>query len=98
MKVDAVAEDDKRVVLKYTQDLSAALKSAEDARREDRERGAFQKTHDMKRTFCVPFSVLLKIQEETGLDFFKKDDAQAIVKILKGPEYAKFRTTDKARR
>jgi hypothetical protein len=98
LKVEPVAENDEKVTLKYTQDVSAALKSAEDARREDRERGAFQKSHDMKRTFCVPFGVLMDIQARTGLDFFKQDDAKAIVKILKGPDYAKFRTTDKARR
>jgi hypothetical protein len=98
LKVKAVENNDERVVLKYTQDVEPALNAAADARREDRERGAFQKSHEMKRTMIVPFAVLMKIERETGLDFMNKQDAPHIMKILKGPDYARFRTTDKARR
>lgn len=97
LKVRAL-EDDERVVLDYTQDVEPALIAASDARREDRERGAFQKTHEMKRTMVVPFVVLMQIERETGLSYLNREHAQAIGKILKGPDYAKFRCTDKARR
>lgn len=97
LKVKTTEDSDERVVLKYTQDVEPALIAAADARREDRERGAFQKTHDMKRTMVVPFVVLMQIERETGLSYLNKEDAKAISKILKGPDYAKFRTTDKRR-
>jgi hypothetical protein len=98
LKVKTVENNDERVVLKYTQDVEPALIAAADARREDRERGAFQRSHDMKRTMVIPFAILMQIERETGLSYLNKEDSKIIAKILKGPDYAKFRTTDKARR
>jgi hypothetical protein len=98
LKIQTVENNDERVALKYTQDVEPALIAAADARREDRERGAFQRSHEMKRTMVVPFVVLMQIERETGLSYLNKEDAKRISQILKGPDYAKFRCTDKARR
>ena len=91
-------EEGQETVLRYTQDVEPVLNAAADARREDRERGAFQKTYDMKRTAIIPFVVLMEIERKYGLNYTNSDDAKVISKILKGPDYAKFRTTDKLRR
>ena len=98
LKIKPVEDNDERVVLKYTQDVEPVLIAAADARREDRERGAFQKRHEFKRTMCVPFVTIMEIERKTGLSYTNKEDAKAFAKILKGPDYAKFRTTDKLRR
>lgn len=91
-------ERDDDLVLQYYQDVEPVLDAAAAARREDRERTAFQKSSEFKRTMIIPFNILMKITQETGLDFYQPEDAKVILKILKGPEYARFRTTDRKRR
>jgi hypothetical protein len=91
-------EQDDDLVLHYYQDVEPVLDAAAAARREDRERTAFQKSSEFKRTMIVPFNVLLKIREDKGLDFLNPEHSKAIAKLLKTSEYAGFRTTNKARR
>jgi hypothetical protein len=84
-------------VLQYSADVEPIMDAAAAARREDRERGAFQKRSEFRRTMTVPVAVLMKIREERGLDFMNPEHSKALSKILKA-EYPLFRTTDKARR
>jgi hypothetical protein len=91
-------EQGAEVVLNYYQDVEPILDAAAAARREDRERTAFQKSSEFKRTMIVPFNVLMQIRTERGLDFLNPEHSKAIVKLLKTSEYAGFRTTNKKRR
>lgn len=85
-------EEDGNVILNYTQDVEAVLKDAHESRAAE---GAFSKTPNMRRTMTVPTVVLLDIRTKYGWDFMNKDHWPMVAKILKGPEYAAFRTTNK---
>lgn len=85
-------EEDGKVILNYQADVEAVLKHAHDARVQE---GAFDKTPDMRRTMTVPTIVLLQIKNKYGWDFMNKDHWPMVAKILKSPEYAAFRTTNK---
>lgn len=84
------------VTVNYYQDVEPVLDICARERRVDRE--SFQKSSEFKRTMIIPLNVLMKIKEEHGLDFMNPEHSKAIAKILKSPEYALFRTTDKKRR
>jgi hypothetical protein len=85
-------EEDGKVFVNYQQDVEAVLKHAHEARARE---GAFEKTPDMRRTMSVPTVVLLEIRNRYGWDFMNKDHWPMVAKILKSPEYAAFRTTNK---
>ena len=54
--------------------------------------GAFDKKADLHHVMRIPSAILTKICADTGLDFFDTEDSKTILAILKGPQYAKFRT------
>ncbi|RKP56365.1 hypothetical protein [Pararobbsia silviterrae] len=85
-------EEDGKVILSYQQDVEAVLKHAHEARVQENTMG---RTPDMRRTMTVPTVVLLDIKTRYGWDFMNKDHWPYVAKILKGPEYAAFRTTNK---
>ena len=90
-------EDGNNLVLQYYQDVEPVMEAAAAARREEREAGKFDNKRmksEFRRTMMVPFNVLMEITQKTGLDFFNPGDAKEIMKILKRPEYAQFRTTN----
>lgn len=87
-------EQDGNTLLHYYQDVEPHIEYAAKCRREDAERrGAFGKRQEFRRTMAVPFNVILKICNETGLNFFEPEDAKHILRILKNPDYRAFRTT-----
>lgn len=85
-------EEDGKMHLKYTQDVEGVLKHAHEARAAE---GAFEKPRDMRRTMTVPTVILLDIRNRFGWDYMNKEHWPMVAKILKGPEYAAFRTTNK---
>ncbi|CAM2142683.1 conserved protein of unknown function [Pararobbsia alpina] len=85
-------EEDNKIFVNYQQDVEGVLKYAHECRAAE---GAFDKTPNMRRTMTVPMVVLLDIRTKYGWDFMNKDHWPFVVKILKGPEYAAFRTTNK---
>ena len=87
-------EQDGNIVVNSYQDVEPAMEYAAKARRADREeRGAFGKRKELHRTMSVPFNVIQMICVKHSLDFFNPEHSRAILKILKTPEYAAFRTT-----
>lgn len=85
-------EEDDKMVVNYAQDVEAVLKHAHEARVAE---GAFDKVPDMRRKMTVPLVIMLQIRNQYGWDFMNPDHAPMVMKILKGPEYAAFRTTNK---
>lgn len=85
-------EEDDKMVVNYTQDVEGVLKHAHEARAAE---GAFDKTPDLKRVMSVPMVVMLEIRNKYGWDFMNKEHWPMVMKILRGPEYAAFRTTNK---
>jgi len=88
MRIQYKEEGDK-VFVTHTQDLEATIKANHE---QMAQRSVFDKKGEMHHVMRVPHVILMKICQETGLDFFDKDDAKEIMKILKRPEYAAFRT------
>ena len=82
-------EEDDKTIITYHQDIEAHLKLAHYERSVD---SRVAKKGEFRKTMSIPFNIVQKLMNETGLDFFKTDDAKAIMKILKKPEYAAFRT------
>lgn len=81
-------EEDGKIILKYSEDLETLLKANHEQRAES---SVFAKKGDLHHVMRVPQTVLMKIAQETGLDFFNPEDAKQILQILKRPEYAPFR-------
>ena len=88
----AYHEEDGKIHVSYEQDVEGVMKYAHECRAAE---GAFEKTPDLRQTMTVPMVVLLKIRNVYGWDFMKKEHWPMVAKILKGPEYAAFRTTNK---
>lgn len=84
-----IVEEDGKLIVSYTADVEAVIK-ANHAQMVSRSR--VEKKANMHHVMRVPTVILQKICQDTGLDFFNKDDAKKILEILKGPEYAAFRT------
>lgn len=82
-------EEDGKIILNYTEDVETLLKVNHEQRES---RSVLERKGDFHHVMRVPHTILMKIQQETGLDFFNKEDAKAILEILKRPEYAQFRT------
>lgn len=82
-------DDGDKFHIKYEEDVSHIIKANHE---EMARKSVFDKKRDFHHVMRVPHIVLMEIQRQTGLDFFKPDDAKEIMKILKRPEYAKFRT------
>lgn len=85
----AYHEEDGKIIVSYEQDIEAVLKANHEQRAT---RSVFDKKGEMHHVMRVPRVVIMKICERTGLDFFKPEDAKEIMKILRGPEFAAFRT------
>lgn len=88
----AYHEQGDEMVVSYEQDVEGVLKHAHEARAAE---GAFDKTPDLKRVMSVPMVIMLEIRNKYGWDFMNKDHWPMVMKILRGPEYAGFRTTNK---
>jgi hypothetical protein len=87
-------EADDSVVIQSYQDAEPIMDFCANARRADREeRGAFGKRQEFRMTMSVPMNVIQQICVEHKLDFFNPEHSKRIARILKGPDYAAFRTT-----
>lgn len=86
-------EQGSNLIVSYDMDVEPLLNANHKERREHSERtGAFGKKGEFRKIMSVDPVTLMRICKETGLDFFNQGDAKEILKILKRPEYAKFRT------
>jgi len=83
-------EDGERVILQHQHPDVGAVERANAELRNTR--STVERKGDLHHVMRVPAAILTKICAETGLDFFNRDDAKEIMKILKRPEYAAFRT------
>lgn len=91
MKTTVIEEDDK-VHVKYSEDVESLLDYTHAKRAAE---GEFEKMGEFKQIMRVPMSVMLDILVKYGWDYMNKDHWPMVAKILKGPEYAKFRTTNR---
>jgi hypothetical protein len=82
-------EEEGKLIVRYEQDVEAVIKANHE---QMVRRSRVEKKGDFHHVMRVPTVILQKICQETGLDFFNKDDAKQILEILKRPEYAAFRT------
>lgn len=87
----AYHEEDDKMIVTYEQDVEAALKYAHECRAA--ENTAERLPDGMHQTMNVPMVELLKIRNVYGWDFMNKEHWPHVAKILKGPEYAAYRTT-----
>jgi hypothetical protein len=85
-------EEDGKILLNYQEDVEDVLKYAQEQRAAE---GAFDRMGEWKQTMRVPQSVMLDIRTKYGWDFMNRDHWPYVKKILAGPEYAAFRTTNK---
>lgn len=83
-------EDGNRIILAHEHPDLEAVQRANAEMRNTRSR--LSRKADLHHVMRVPQAIITKICLETGLDFFNPDDAKEILRILKGPEYAQFRT------
>ena len=85
-------EEGDKIHIKYEEDVQDALDFAHDKRVQE---GEFEKMGEFKQVMRVPQVVLLDIKIKYGWDFMVKDHWPMVMKILRGPEYAHFRTTNR---
>lgn len=88
-------EEDGNSIVSYWQDAEPLMDYAAACRREDREHTAFGKRGEFRRVMTVPMTTVLAISTELGLDPFNPEHSKKIYEVLKGRDYAKFRTVDK---
>ncbi|PVX77170.1 hypothetical protein [Paraburkholderia unamae] len=91
MKTTAI-DDGEKVHFKYEEDVEDVLNYAHDKRVQE---GEFEKMGEFKQIMRVPMSVMLDIKIKYGWDYMQKEHWPMVAKILKGPEYSKFRTTNR---
>jgi hypothetical protein len=86
-------EEDDKMILRYEQDVEPVLKLNHEQRAME---GKCERIGEFKQTMRVPEVVMLQIKFKFGWDYQNPDHWPMVKKILKGPEYAAFRTTNKA--
>lgn len=85
-------EEDDKVILHYSQDVETVMKINHEQRAAE---GAFERMGEFKQTMRVPEVIMLEIKFKYGWDYQNPDHWPYVKKILKGPEYAAFRTTNR---
>lgn len=85
-------EEDNKMILQYTQDVETVLKVNHEQRAAE---GRFEKIGEFSQIMRVPEVVMLEIKFKYGWDYMNRDHWPMVKKILKGPEYAAFRTTNR---
>jgi hypothetical protein len=85
-----------KIELKYN---APDVQSVQDYCAEQRaiSKGAHERKGDLHRIMSVPLAVFTEIRARTGKDFLRPEDwegSNGIAAILRGREYAQFRTTD----
>ncbi|KVP90710.1 hypothetical protein WJ95_09390 [Burkholderia ubonensis] len=85
-------EEDGKMHVRYEQDVETVLKLNHADRAAE---GAFDKRGEFNRVMRVPEVIMLEIRFKYGWDYQNPDHWPMVKKILKGPEYAAFRTTNR---
>jgi hypothetical protein len=85
-------EEDDKVILRYTQDVEPVLKLNHEQRAAECSASRIGEFH---QTMRVPEVVMLDIRVRYGWDYQNPDHWPMVKSILKGPEYAAFRTTNR---
>jgi hypothetical protein len=89
-----IKEEDGATLVHTYQDVEPHIEYAKKCRRVDSEdRGRFGKRGDLRRTMSIPMSILMQVCQENRLDFYNKEDAKKILKIVKR-DYPVFKTTN----
>lgn len=93
-------EQGQEIVVNTYQDVEPHLDYCAMQRRSERESiGRFGKTGDFHQTMSVPFNVLAMVAQRLGIppgQIFHSEHSKRIVAELKRPEFALFRTTERA--
>lgn len=85
-------EECDKIVLKYEDDVESVLKYTHEKRAAE---GEFERMGEFKHVMRVPEVVMLDIRNRYGWDYLNQDHWPMVQKILFGPEYSKFRVTNK---
>ena len=83
-------EEGDQAIVQYSQDVETVIKLNHEQREAE---GSCSRIGEFHQTMRVPEVVMLDIKFKYGWDVMNPDHWPLIKKILKGPEYAKFRTT-----
>lgn len=86
-------EEEGKMILHYSQDVETVIKLNHEQRAAE---GRFDKIGEFSQTMRVPEVIMLDIKFKYGWDYMNPDHWPMVKKILKGPEYAAFRTTNRA--
>lgn len=96
-RVTATTDAEGNVLVNTYQDVEPAMNYAAARRRADAEsRGRFGKRGDLHQTMSVPFNVITAVAQKLGIPLgqvFDSEHSKRIMKELKSPEFAAFRTT-----
>ena len=87
---------DRGLAVNHYQDVEPIMDICARERRVDRERTAFKKRGEFRRTMSIPFNILMKVSKEHNLNFFDKDDAKK-VKAIVARDYPVFKTVNDKR-
>lgn len=85
-------EEEGKMILQYSQDVETVLKLNHQQRAAE---GRFDKIGEFSQIMRVPEVIMLEIKFKYGWDYMNRDHWPMVKKILKGPEYAAFRTTNR---
>lgn len=85
-------EEDEKMIVRYEQDVEAVLKLNHEQRAAE---CSVSRIGEWHQTMRVPEVVMLDIKFKYGWDYQNPDHWPEVKKILKFPEYAAFRTTNR---
>lgn len=85
-------EEDGNAIVQYSQDVETVMKINHERRVTE---GSCSRIGEFHHTFAVPEVIMLEIKFKFGWDYQNPDHWPFVKKILKGPEYAAWRTTNR---
>jgi hypothetical protein len=85
-------EEGDKIHVRYSEDVESLLAYTHAKRAAE---GEFEKMGEFKHVMRIPETVLLDIRTRYGWDYQDPDHWPLVMKILRGPEYAAFRTTNR---
>lgn len=85
-------EEDGKAIVQYSQDVETVIKMNHEQREAE---GSCGRIGEFHQTMRVPEVVMLDIKFKHGWDYMNPDHWPFVKKLLKGPEYAAFRTTNR---
>lgn len=91
-KIGVIEEGDK-IHLTYSQDIETLLKVNHEQRAA---RSRFDRKGEWHHVMRIPQVVLMEIERVHGLSMLNPEHSKQIMALLKGPEFAAFRTYDGA--